>query len=55
MAVAAQERTTKNVKSKSKKLNPKVAKLKGVLNIPKHFNYKEELGNILLDRYNKLK
>ena len=54
-AVAVQEKTVKNVKSTSKKLNPKVAKLKGVLKIPKNFNYKEELGNILLERYNKLK
>jgi hypothetical protein len=54
-AVAVQEKTIKNVKSTSKKLNPKVAKLKGVLKIHKNFNYKEELGNILLERYNKLK
>lgn len=54
-AVANDEKYTKNKKSSSKKLNPKVAKLKGVLNIPKNFNYKVELGNILLERYNKLK
>ena len=54
-AVAVQEKTIKNVKSTSKKLNPKVAKLKGVLKIHKNFNYKEELGNILIERYNKLK
>ena len=54
-AVANDEKSTKNKKSSPKKLNPKVAKLKGVLNIPKNFNYKEELGNILLERYNKLK
>lgn len=53
--VAVQEKTMKQVKPVSKKLHPKVAKLKGVLNIPKHFNYKEELGKILLERYNKLK
>ena len=42
---------------KSKRVvgNIKVAKLKGVLKIHKNFNYKEELGNILLERYNKLK
>lgn len=54
-AVTADEKGVKNIKPNAKKLNPKVAKLKGVLNIPKHFNYKEELGNILLERYNKLK
>ena len=54
-AVANDEKSTKNKKSSPKKLNPKVAKLKGVLNIPKNFNYKEELGNILLERNNKLK
>ena len=54
-AVTADEKGAKNKKPNVKKLNPKVAKLKGVLNIPNNFNYKEELGNILLERYNKLK
>jgi hypothetical protein len=54
-AVSVQEKTINNVKPISKKLNSKVAKLKGVLNIPKNFNYKEVLGKILLERYNKLK
>jgi hypothetical protein len=54
-AISNEDRGSKLKKGISKKLNPKVAKLKGVLNIPKNFNYKEELGNILLERYNKLK
>ena len=36
-------------------LTAKVAKLKGVLHVSKDFNYKEALGQILLERYNKLK
>lgn len=54
-AVAQDEQLVKNKIAPAKKLNPKVAKLKGVLNISKQFNYKEELGNILLEKYNKLK
>jgi len=54
-AISNEDKGAKMKKAVSKKLNPKVAKLKGVLNIPKNFNYKEELGNILLERYNKLK
>ena len=54
-AVTTEAKSVKNKKIPLKKLNPKVAKLKGVLKIPKNFNYKEELGNILLERYNKLK
>lgn len=54
-AISNEDKGFKMKKTNSKKLNPKVAKLKGVLHIPKNFNYKEELGNILLERYNKLK
>ena len=54
-AISNEDKGAKMKKAVSKKLSPKVAKLKGVLNIPKNFNYKEELGNILLERYNKLK
>ena len=54
-AVATEEGTVKNKIVTSKRLNPNVAKLKGVLTIPKNFNYKEEIGNILLEKYNKLK
>jgi hypothetical protein len=54
-AVSNEDKGVKNKRANVKKLNPKVAKLKGVLNIPKNFNYKEELGSILLERYNKLK
>lgn len=53
--VSNEDKGSKNMKTTLKKLNPKVAKLKGVLNIPKSFNYKEELGKFLLERYNKLK
>ena len=55
-AVASEKKGTKLNKSNTiKKLNPKVAKLKGVLHVSKDFNYKEALGQILLERYNKLK
>ena len=32
---------------KSDNLSPKIVKLMGVINLPKDFNYKEELGMIL--------
>lgn len=55
-AVANEKKAAKLNKSNTiKKLNPKVAKLKGVLHVPKDFNYKEALGQILFERYNKLK
>ena len=45
----------KDEKNKTKKLHPKIAQLKGIINLPKNFNYKNEMGKILLERYNKLK
>ena len=41
--------------SKVKKLNPKVAKLKGVISLPPDFDYKKAVGECLLEKYNKLK
>lgn len=40
---------------KHAQLHPKVAKLKGVLNLPAHFNYKEEITKALVQKRNKLK
>jgi hypothetical protein len=51
-AVAVNGKVEKN---KTKKLHPSIAKLKGIINLPKNFNYKKELGKILLERYNKFK
>jgi len=55
LKAVASEKSKTRIKDSAKKLNPKVAKLKGVLHVPKDFNYKEALGQILLERYNKLK
>lgn len=45
----------KLVNSPKTKLNPKIAKLKGVLNLPPNFDYKKAIGEYLLEKYNKLK
>jgi hypothetical protein len=34
-------------------VSPKVMKLMGVIKLPKDFDYKKELGNALLEKYNK--
>jgi len=44
------ENYLKSISSSEKKnenLSPKIVKLMGVINLPKDFNYKEELGMIL--------
>jgi len=49
---------SKNLKKKKlgeKKLNPKVAKLKGVISLPPNYGYKKAIGEYLLEKYNKLK
>ena len=45
----------KQDKSKQKEMHPNVAKLKGVLKLPKNFDYKNAIGEYLLEKYNKLK
>lgn len=45
----------KKSKSRPKQLNPKVAKLRGVINLPPNYDYKKAIGEYLLDKYNKLK
>ena len=45
----------KQDKSKQKELQPNVSKLKGVLNLPENFDYKNAIGEYLLKKYNKLK
>lgn len=46
---------SKKDKQHVKKLNPKIEKLKGVLNLPPNFDYKKAIGEYLLEKYNKLK
>lgn len=39
--------------SSEKKLLPKVAKLKGIIQLPKDFDYKKELGKTIAAKYTK--
>ena len=48
-------KSSKKDKQDIKKLNPKILKLKGVLNLPPNFDYKKAIGEYLLEKYNKLK
>lgn len=39
--------------SSEKKLLPRVAKLKGVIQLPKNFEYKKELAKAIAEKYSK--
>lgn len=44
MSISSNEKKTDN-------LSPKVAKLMGVIKLPKDFNYKKELGSLISKKY----
>ena len=44
MSITSNEKKTDN-------LSPKVAKLMGVIKLPKDFNYKKELGTLISKKY----
>lgn len=44
MSISSNEKKTDN-------LSPKVAKLMGVIKLPKDFNYKKELGTLISKKY----
>ena len=52
--IQIQIQNTKQDKSKSKELHPDIAKLKGIIKVPKNFDYKKSVGEYLLKKYNKL-
>jgi hypothetical protein len=43
-SISAQEITTEE-------LSPKVARLKGIIKLPKDFDFKKEIGNALIKKY----
>lgn len=43
-SISTQEKMTEE-------LSPKVARLKGVIKLPEDFDYKKELGNVLVKKY----
>ena len=45
----------KQDKSKPKEFHPDIANWKGILKLPKNFDYKKAVGEYLLKKYNKLK
>lgn len=44
---------TSETRAKEENISPKVLKLMGVIKLPKNFNYKTELGNVLAKKYSK--
>jgi hypothetical protein len=54
-AVAMGQTNDDSKKNVAKKRTSPIEKYKGIINIPADYNYKEEIGKYLLDKYNKLK
>jgi hypothetical protein len=53
--VAVGQTNEKGKKAVSKKRTSPIEKYRGIINIPDEYNYKEEVGKYLLEKYNKLK
>jgi hypothetical protein len=54
-AVAVGQTNDDGKKTVAKKRTSPIEKYRGIINIPADYNYKEEIGKYLLDKYNKLK
>jgi hypothetical protein len=54
-AIAMGQTKEEGKKSLAKKRTSPIEKYRGIINIPADYNYKEEIGKYLLEKYNKLK
>ena len=55
-AVASEKKAAKLNKSNLiKKLNSVIEKYRGIISLPADYDYKKEIANYLLEKYNKLK
>lgn len=55
LKAVANERIKNNSKLQPKKINSVIEKYKGIINLPDDYDYKKEIGNYLLQKYNRLK
>ena len=51
----ANEKFKNNKNTSPKKLNSVIEKYRGIISLPADYDYKKEIGNYLLEKYNKLK
>ena len=55
LKAVASEKSKNNIKGSPKKLNSLIEKYRGIISVPDDYDYKKEIGNYLLEKYNKLK
>ena len=51
----ANEKFKNNKNTSPKKLNSVIEKYRGIISLPADYDYKKEIANYLLEKYNKLK
>jgi hypothetical protein len=55
LKAVASEKFKNNKNTSLKKLNSVIEKHRGIISVPDNYDYKKEIGNYLLAKYNKLK
>ena len=55
LKAVASEKSKNNRKGSSKNLNSVIEKYRGIISLPADYDYKNEIANYLLEKYNKLK
>ena len=55
LKAVASEKSKNNIKGNSKNLNSVIEKYRGIISLPADYDYKKEIANYLLEKYNKLK
>ncbi len=55
LKAVASEKSKTRIKDSAKKLNSLIEKHRGIISVPDDYDYKKEIGNYLLEKYNKLK
>jgi len=55
LKAVASEKSKTRIKDSAKKLNSLIEKHRGIISVPDDYDYKKEIGNYLLAKYNKLK
>ena len=55
LKAVASEKFKNNKNTSPKKLNSVIEKYRGIISLPADYDYKKEIANYLLEKYNKLK
>ena len=53
--ICQKKKSKTRIKDSAKKLNSLIEKHRGIIRVPDDYDYKKEIGNYLLEKYNKLK